>query len=149
MCACVVVSIAVSRSTSMSSLTNTTGTASVSTLSPHVIFNTNCDRVPQPQLSHVEHMAITEWLTSYKLADYGSVLESNGYETTELLVGISHEELQEMGINKIGHRKKLLSALSNWPQRESFFHTKPVSKWQMHVNSVMFIFGWVTVCTFK
>lgn len=73
-------------------------------------------------------MAITEWLTGYKLSDYASVLESNGYETTELLVGVSHEELQEMGISKIGHRKKLLSALSNWPLREPFFQAKPVNK---------------------
>ena len=80
----------------------------------------------QPQMSHMEHMPISEWLVGYKLADYAPVLEGHGYETTELLVGISHEELQEMGINKIGHRKKLLSALSNWPQQESFFHVKPV-----------------------
>jgi hypothetical protein len=79
----------------------------------------------------MEHMPISEWLVGYKLADYAPVLEGHGYETTELLVGISHEELQEMGINKIGHRKKLLSALSNWPQQESFFHVKPesVSVW--------------------
>ena len=80
----------------------------------------------QPQTSHMEHMPISEWLMGYKLADYAPVLEGNGYETTELLVGISHEELQEMGINKIGHRKKLLSALSNWPLQESFFQVKPV-----------------------
>ena len=80
----------------------------------------------QPQLSHMEHMHIMEWLVGYKLADYAPLLETNGYETTELLVGISHDELQEMGINKIGHRKKLISALSNWPQREPFFHIKPV-----------------------
>lgn len=72
-------------------------------------------------------MPIQEWLTSYKLSDYAPVLEGNGYETTELMVGISHEELQEMGVNKIGHRKKMLSALSNCPQREHFFQVKPVS----------------------
>ena len=80
----------------------------------------------QSQSSHMEHMPISEWLMGYKLADYAPVLEGNGYETTELLVGVSHEELQEMGINKMGHRKKLLSALSNWPQQESFFQEKPV-----------------------
>ena len=73
-------------------------------------------------------MPILEWLTSYKLADYAPVLERNGYETTELLVGITHEELQDMGINKIGHRKKLISALSNWPMREHFFQVKPVGQ---------------------
>ena len=72
-------------------------------------------------------MPVLECLTAYKLADYAPVLEGNGYETTELMVGISHEELQEMGIIKIGHRKKLLSALSNWPPREHFFQVKPVS----------------------
>ena len=75
----------------------------------------------------MEHMPIAEWLTGYKLGDYIPVLKDSGYETTELLVSISHDELQEMGITKIGHRKKLISALANWPQREPFFHSKPVS----------------------
>ena len=67
-----------------------------------------------------------EWLTSYKLADYAPVLEGNGYDTTELMIGITHEELQEMGITKIGHRKKLISALTAWPQDDHFLQVKPV-----------------------
>ena len=71
-------------------------------------------------------MPVLDWLTSYKLGDYVPVFEGNGYETTELMVGITQEELQEMGINKIGHRKKLMSALASWPQRDHFFQVKPV-----------------------
>ena len=97
----------------------------------------------QPQMSHMEHMPISEWLVGYKLAEYASVLEGNGYETTELLVGISHEELQEMGINKIGHRKKLLSALSSWPQQESFFQVKPVG----HVLYIMLVYMYMCACS--
>ena len=121
---CFYVVYKVSRSTSMSSLT--TGTGSVGFCLSAYMYTHTPVLLLQPQMSHMEHMPISEWLVGYKLADYAPVLEGHGYETTELLVGISHEELQEMGINKIGHRKKLLSALSNWPQQESFFHVKPV-----------------------
>ena len=75
----------------------------------------------------MEHMAISDWLTGYKLSDYIPLLESNGYETTELLVDITQEELADLGVHKVGHRKKLISALSNWPQKEHFFLSKPVS----------------------
>ncbi|CAI8006143.1 Caskin-1 [Geodia barretti] len=105
-----VVTDQLSRSTSMSSLTTATGS---------------------PQLSCVEHMPVSEWLTSYKLADYVTVFEANGYDTTELTVGITQDELQEMGVTKIGHRKKLITALASWPQKDHFFHVKPesVSVW--------------------
>ena len=83
----------------------------------------------QPQLSCVEHMPVSEWLTSYKLADYVTVFEANGYDTTELTVGITQDELQEMGVTKIGHRKKLITALASWPQKDHFFHVKPVCVW--------------------
>jgi hypothetical protein len=65
------------------------------------------------------------------MAEYAPMFEGNGYDTTELLVGIPHEELQEIGITKIGHRKKLISALSGWPQKDQFFQVKPesVSLW--------------------
>ena len=79
-----------------------------------------------PQLPHTEHMAISKWLTGYKLVDYISIFEACGYETTELLVGVTSDELQEMGISKIGHRKKIISALDHWHHKEHFFQTKPV-----------------------
>ena len=72
-------------------------------------------------------MAISDWLNNYKLTDYIPHLENNGYESTELLVDITHDELLDLGIQKVGHRKKLMSALSNWPKKEHFFQTKPVS----------------------
>lgn len=72
-------------------------------------------------------MAISDWLTNYKLAEYIPLLENNGYENTELLVDITQEELLDLGVQKVGHRKKLTSALSNWPKKEHFFQTKPVS----------------------
>ena len=72
-------------------------------------------------------MPVLEWLTSYKLADYAPVLEGNGYETTELMLGMTHEELQDMGITKIGHRKKLISALASWSPKEHLLQVKPVS----------------------
>lgn len=83
----------------------------------------------QPQLQCAEHMPVSEWLMTYKLADYVPVFEGNGYDTTELMVGITHEELQEMGITKIGHRKKLISALAIWPPRDHYFQVKPVCQW--------------------
>ena len=72
-------------------------------------------------------MPVLEWLKIHKLADYAPLLEDNGYETTELMIGLTHEELQEIGITKIGHRKKLVAALSSWPHRDQFFQGKPVS----------------------
>ncbi len=61
-----------SRSTSVSSLSTTTGTGS-----------------PLPAI--VDPVPIADWLSSYKLGDYVSSFKAEGYDSTDFLSGISHE----------------------------------------------------------
>ena len=108
-------------------------------------------RLPFQPLHHSEPLRTADWLALYKLQDYVPLFEANGYDNTDFLVGISQEvslaqttsgvgggevagdehlfcvqELVELGVQKVGHRKKILAALSNITTRDHLFTTKPV-----------------------
>uniref|UniRef100_UPI00358E9C10 caskin-2-like isoform X2 n=1 Tax=Myxine glutinosa TaxID=7769 RepID=UPI00358E9C10 len=73
--------------------------------------------------SEIGKLNISEWLPDSKPADLGQwlamiglngyqqTLVDNGYETLELLSEITWEDLQEIGIIKLGHQKKLMLAV--------------------------------------
>uniref|UniRef100_A0A3B4C9L0 CASK interacting protein 1 n=1 Tax=Pygocentrus nattereri TaxID=42514 RepID=A0A3B4C9L0_PYGNA len=52
-----------------------------------------------------------EWLTMIGLSQYYQVLVQNGYENIEFITDITWEDLQEIGITKLGHQKKLMLAV--------------------------------------
>ncbi|XP_022542083.2 caskin-1 isoform X3 [Astyanax mexicanus] len=52
-----------------------------------------------------------EWLTMIGLSQYHQVLVQNGYENIEFITDITWEDLQEIGITKLGHQKKLMLAV--------------------------------------
>ena len=91
-----------------------------------------------------EPIPIGDWLVSYKLSDYTALFESNGYNTTDFLYGISAEELGEIGVQKPGHRKKIMTALASIHHKEIIVLTKPVCsvykcvdiRLQIHVQTV-------------
>lgn len=74
-----------------------------------------------------EPVPIGDWLASYKLADYVPLFESAGYDTTDFLQGLTSDQLLEIGVNKPGHKKKILAALSSIRHKEHLLMTKPVS----------------------
>ncbi|XP_074866828.1 caskin-1 isoform X2 [Carettochelys insculpta] len=73
--------------------------------------------------SEINSLNIPEWLPEYKpanlalwlsmigLAQYYKVLVENGYENIDFITDITWEDLQEIGITKLGHQKKLMLAV--------------------------------------
>ncbi|XP_061575417.1 caskin-1-like isoform X5 [Cololabis saira] len=49
-----------------------------------------------------------DWLSHLGLSQYYQVLVQNGYENIDFVSDISLEDLQEIGITKLGHQKKLM-----------------------------------------
>ena len=74
-----------------------------------------------------EPIPIGDWLAQYKLGDYTQLFEASGYDRTDFLVSITSDELTEIGVQKPGHRKKIMSALSSLVHTEHLISTKPVS----------------------
>ncbi|XP_019499868.1 PREDICTED: caskin-2 [Hipposideros armiger] len=70
--------------------------------------------------SEIAQLSIAEWLPSYIPADllewlcalglpqYHKQLVSSGYDSMGLVADLTWEELQEIGVNKLGHQKKLM-----------------------------------------
>ncbi|XP_061741593.1 caskin-1 isoform X6 [Nerophis ophidion] len=52
-----------------------------------------------------------EWLCAIGLSQYHQVLVQNGYENIDFITDITWEDLQEIGITKLGHQKKLMLAV--------------------------------------
>uniref|UniRef100_A0A8C2C5U7 CASK interacting protein 1 n=1 Tax=Cyprinus carpio TaxID=7962 RepID=A0A8C2C5U7_CYPCA len=52
-----------------------------------------------------------EWLAMIGLSQYHQVLVRNGYENIEFITDITWEDLQDIGITKLGHQKKLMLAV--------------------------------------
>ncbi|XP_014648890.1 PREDICTED: caskin-1 [Ceratotherium simum simum] len=51
------------------------------------------------------------WLSMIGLAQYYKLLVDNGYENIDFITDITWEDLQEIGITKLGHQKKLMLAV--------------------------------------
>uniref|UniRef100_A0A3Q3K4D6 CASK interacting protein 1 n=1 Tax=Monopterus albus TaxID=43700 RepID=A0A3Q3K4D6_MONAL len=55
--------------------------------------------------------SLGEWLSAIGLSQYHQVLVQNGYENIDFITDITWEDLQEIGITKLGHQKKLMIAV--------------------------------------
>ncbi|XP_029945726.1 caskin-1 isoform X3 [Salarias fasciatus] len=55
--------------------------------------------------------SLGEWLSAIGLSQYHQVLVQNGYENIDFITDITWEDLQEIGITKLGHQKKLMLAV--------------------------------------
>ncbi|XP_078274259.1 caskin-1 isoform X8 [Rhinoraja longicauda] len=70
----------------------------------------------EPQLKKAETLSeakndLMEWLSIIGLAQYYKTLVENGYENIEFITDITWEDLQEIGITKLGHQKKFMLAV--------------------------------------
>ncbi|KAG9349777.1 hypothetical protein JZ751_026130 [Albula glossodonta] len=66
--------------------------------------------------SHTEYVCylqanLAEWLSMIGLSQYYQTLVHNGYENIDFITDITWEDLQEIGITKLGHQKKLMLAV--------------------------------------
>ena len=59
---------------------------------------------------------VIDFLTQLKFANYGKAFLDNGVDVMEDLPTITDEELQTMGVDKVGHRKKILRAIKAMEQ---------------------------------
>ncbi|XP_075702908.1 caskin-2 [Rhinoderma darwinii] len=58
-----------------------------------------------PQKTPVD---LWDWLSQLKLPEYHKQLSENGYESLSSVTELTWEDLQEIGIHRLGHQKKLL-----------------------------------------
>ncbi|XP_063816695.1 caskin-2 isoform X2 [Pseudophryne corroboree] len=59
-------------------------------------------------LPHKTPADVWDWLTHLGLPEYHKQLSENGYESLSNVTELTWEDLQEIGIHKLGHQKKLL-----------------------------------------
>ena len=62
-------------------------------------------------MSNSLNLNIREWLKSIDLEEYVQLFVSNNIDY-EILLTIDGSDLKEMGINSLGHRKKILNFIS-------------------------------------
>ncbi|XP_028312095.1 caskin-2 isoform X2 [Gouania willdenowi] len=54
---------------------------------------------------------LSQWLGAVGLLQYHQTFSENGYDSISILKDLSCEDLQEMGITRLGHQKKLMLAV--------------------------------------
>ncbi|XP_075026125.1 caskin-2 [Calonectris borealis] len=54
---------------------------------------------------------LTDWLSAIGLPQYHKKLVNNGYDSITIVTDLTWEDLQEIGINKLGHQKKIMLAV--------------------------------------
>jgi hypothetical protein len=56
-------------------------------------------------------MDVTEWLRSLRLEQYASAFEEN-HISPELLPSLTADDLKELGVASVGHRRAMLAAIA-------------------------------------
>lgn len=66
--------------------------------------------IPKIELdeSQITDDTVKSLLREWKLSEYCGMFDDNGIDTLEDLQHVTHEDLKEMGMKKLGHRKRLL-----------------------------------------
>ncbi|XP_031412230.1 caskin-2 isoform X1 [Meleagris gallopavo] len=54
---------------------------------------------------------LMDWLSAIGLPQYHKKLVNNGYDSITIVLDLTWEDLQEIGINKLGHQKKIMLAV--------------------------------------
>ncbi|XP_061130326.1 caskin-1-like isoform X2 [Syngnathus typhle] len=65
-------------------------------------------KLPSDWLPDHKPANLADFLSHLSLSQYYQVLVQNGYENIDFISDISLEDLQEIGISKLGHQKKLM-----------------------------------------
>ncbi len=61
----------------------------------------------------VRYDAIKKWLHELKLLQYYKIFIENGYDDVDCIKDMNDNDLKIIGINKMGHRKKIIKSLNN------------------------------------
>ncbi|OXB56246.1 hypothetical protein ASZ78_006429 [Callipepla squamata] len=54
---------------------------------------------------------LMDWLSAIGLPQYHKKLVNNGYDSITIVTDLTWEDLQEIGVNKLGHQKKIMLAV--------------------------------------
>lgn len=54
---------------------------------------------------------LLEWLTLLRLEEYADLLSAQGYDTIERVIELTWEDMEDVGIKKLGHEKRLMLAI--------------------------------------
>ena len=57
---------------------------------------------------------ITRWLTQHELGEYAEAFAENAIDDSVLADGLTDDDLNELGVSKLGHRKKILKLISEF-----------------------------------
>eukprot|EP01084_Bolivina_argentea_P140750 247389_1 len=76
------------------------------------------------------------WLEDKHLEQYYNVFISNGYDDMEKISDITFDELQQIGIKKMGHRKKIIKYAQKINHNVNIKYNHNHSKSAMSPNSV-------------
>ena len=67
------------------------------------------DDSEKQESSGAEEVGLEQWLTEMGLEQYYAVFVENGFDDLSFVLGtIRDEDLKAMGVDKIGHRRKIL-----------------------------------------
>lgn len=85
-----------------------------------------------------------EWLRLLRLEEYGSALEAQGYSTIDDVTQLTWEDLEDIGIVKLGHQKRLLLAIKRVKDikaGKSFIpHSPFLIQTQVSTNKLLFYY---------
>ena len=69
-------------------------------------------------------MDIAAWLDGLGLKQYEEAFRGNHIDR-ELLATLTSDDLREMGVASVGHRKRLLAAIAALARRRPMHHCRP------------------------
>lgn len=81
--------------------------------------------------------SLEEWLRLLRLEEYGPVLVSQGYTTVQEATQLTWEDLEDAGIVRLGHQKKILLAIKRVKdiragKRSTSLQTPETTRIQIH-----------------
>jgi hypothetical protein len=63
-------------------------------------------------------MVVADWLRALGLERYEAAFRENDVDA-ELLLGLTDNDLKDIGVNSLGHRRRLLEAIAALRQRRT------------------------------
>ena len=72
--------------------------------------------------------SLEDWLEAIKMSQYTGFFQERGFISPKQLMNVTLDDLQDIGIAPIGHRKKILKAIR-------------ATRFQVGTNVVQYLFG--------
>uniref|UniRef100_K7FX77 Caskin-2 n=1 Tax=Pelodiscus sinensis TaxID=13735 RepID=K7FX77_PELSI len=80
---------------------------------------------------------LMEWLSAIGLPQYHKKLVSNGYDSVSIVMDLTWEDLQEIGINKLGHQKKIMLAVKKLTDLRKYLNQADTNEAQRKIPGTL------------